>query len=59
MATPTNTPVVKQIRDSANALHDIAALYLTDGMELSTNDVYQLIEKDVDMALAQQLKGGR
>lgn len=31
MATPTNTPVVKQIRDSANALHDIAALYLTDG----------------------------
>ena len=35
------------------------ALYLTDGMELSTNDVYQLIEKDVDMALSQQLKGGR
>lgn len=35
------------------------ALYLTDGMELATNDVIKLIEKDVDMAMAQQLKGGR
>lgn len=35
------------------------ALYLTDGMELATNDVIRLIEKDVDMAMAQQLKGGR
>ena len=34
------------------------ALYLTDGMELATNDVIKLIEKDVDMAMAQQLKGG-
>ena len=33
--------------------------YLTDGMELSTNYVYRLIEKDVNMALAQQLKGDR
>lgn len=30
MATPTNTPVVKQVQDSAGALHDIAALYLVD-----------------------------
>ena len=35
------------------------AFYLRDGMELATNDVYRLIEKDVDMAMAQTLKGGR
>ena len=35
------------------------ALYLTDGMAESENDVIRLIEKDVDMAMAQTLKGGR
>ena len=35
------------------------ALYLTDGMAESENDVIHLIEKDVDMAMAQTLKGGR
>jgi len=34
------------------------ALYLTDGMAESENDVIHLIEKDVDMAMAQTLKGG-
>lgn len=34
------------------------ALYLTDGMAYAENDVYRLIEKDVVMAFAQQLKGG-
>ena len=35
------------------------ALYLREGMFESQDEVYRLIEKDVDMALAQQLKGGR
>ena len=35
------------------------AMYLTDGMAESENDVIRLIEKDVDMAMAQTLKGGR
>ena len=35
------------------------ALYLTDGMAESENEVIRLIEKDVDMAMAQTLKGGR
>ena len=33
------------------------AMYLTDGMAESENDVIRLIEKDVDMAMAQQLRG--
>lgn len=35
------------------------ALYLTDGMEASENEVVRLIERDVDMAFGQTLKGGR
>ena len=35
------------------------ALYLTDGMTESEDEVIRLIEKDVDMAMAQTLKGGR
>ena len=35
------------------------AKYLEDGMVESEQEVYRLIEKDVDMAMAQQLKGGR
>ena len=35
------------------------ALYLTDGMAKSEDEVIRLIEKDVNMAMAQTLKGGR
>lgn len=34
------------------------ALYLREGMFESQDEVYRLIEKDVDMAMAQQLNGG-
>lgn len=35
------------------------AMYLTDGIVASENEVYRLIERDVDSAMAQILKGGR
>lgn len=35
------------------------AMYLTDGIVASENEVYRLIERDVDSAMAQVLKGGR
>lgn len=34
-------------------------LYLTDGIIASEGEVYRLIEKDIDSAMAQTLKGGR
>lgn len=54
MATPTNTPVVKQIQDSAGALHDIAALYLVDssGNYYSPEDVLAAgVDYKVDTSL--------
>lgn len=53
MATPTNTPVVKQVQDSAGALHDIAALYLTDGSNYYTPE--DLLSAGVDYVIAQSL----
>lgn len=35
------------------------ALYLTDGMAESEDEVIRLFEKDFDMALREQLKGGK
>lgn len=35
------------------------AMYLTDGIIASENEVYRLIERDVESAFAQTLKGGR
>ena len=40
--------------------HDVGqALYLTDGMAQSENDVIKLFEKDFDLALKETLKGGK
>ena len=54
MATPTNTPVVKQIQDSLGNLHDIAALYLVDsnGNFYSPEDV---LSAGVDYTVASSL----
>ena len=53
MATPTNTPVIKQIRTTDNTLHDIAALYLTDGTNYYSPE--DLLSAGVDYNVASTL----